>query len=75
MTDDSENPRLWRKIWSGLQTASDLVGKIDDLDRRLSKQEEAVHDLTIEQARIAAKLELSIRFIERTITSTAGTST
>ena len=74
MNDDTNDLGFWRKAWSGIKAAVDLIGKVEALDSKMSNQEADINKIKLEQANIVGKLEIVIRWVENKGTTPSGSA-
>ena len=74
MANGDDNLKAWQKAWLGIKTAVDLVGRVNEIDTKLSKQADEILQLKLGQAKIVGQLDVALRFVESPRTTPAGSS-
>ena len=74
-SDNDNDTNAFLKVWNGLRVASDLIGSVRKLEGSVSKQQGEIVEIKVEQAAIAAKLEMAVRMIEAGVSGSTSSGT
>ncbi len=72
MSNEESNDKFWRTAWRGFKTSLDLIGKVETLEKELSRQDNEITAIKLEQARILGSLDTALRWVESKQTTPAG---